>query len=76
MRRFLTKARLAAGAKYAILTTEMAPKPDKTGRVPTEKEMARWQLVCPIMNEISQGKGLADVAEDKIQVTGIKGPLE
>ncbi len=77
MRRFLTKGRLPAGAKYAILTTEMAAKPDKkTGRVPTEQEMARWQRVRPIMNEILQGKGLAEVAEDKIQVTGIKGPLE
>ncbi len=28
------------------------------------------------MNEILQGKGLADVAESKIQVTAIKGPLE
>jgi menaquinone-dependent protoporphyrinogen IX oxidase len=77
MRRFLNKARLPAGAKYAILTTEMAPKPDKkTGRIPTEEEMARWQRVRPIMNQILQGKGLAEVAEDKIQVTGIKGPLE
>lgn len=77
MRRFLAKVRLPAGAKYAILTTEMAAKPDKkTGRVPTEEEMARWQRVRPIMNEILQGKGLTEVAEDKIQVTGIKGPLE
>lgn len=77
MRRFLAKVRLPAGAKYAILTTEMAAKPDKkTGRVPTEEEMASWQRVRPIMNEILQGKGLTEVAEDKIQVTGIKGPLE
>jgi hypothetical protein len=55
----------------------MAPKPDKkTGRVPTEEEMARWQRVRPIMNEILQGKGLTEVAEAKIQVTRIKGPLE
>jgi menaquinone-dependent protoporphyrinogen IX oxidase len=77
MRRFLTKVRLPAGAKYAILTTEMAAKPDKkTGRVPTEEEMARWQRVRPIMNEILQGKGITEVAEDKVQVTGIKGSLE
>ena len=61
----------------SILTTEMAPKPDKkTGRVPTEAEMAGWQRLSPIMNEILQGKGLAGVAEDKIQVTAVKGPLE
>ncbi len=77
MRRFLKKVRLPAGTKYAILTTEMAPKPDReTGRMPTEEELAKWQRVRPIMNEILQAKGLAEVAEDKVLVTGIKGPLE
>jgi hypothetical protein len=28
------------------------------------------------MNEILQGKGLAEVAEGKVQVTDVKGPLE
>jgi hypothetical protein len=28
------------------------------------------------MNEILEGKGLVDVAEDKVYVTDIKGPLE
>ena len=42
MRRFLKKLRLPAGTSYAILTTEMAPQPDKkTGQIPTEKEQAR-----------------------------------
>jgi menaquinone-dependent protoporphyrinogen IX oxidase len=77
MRRFLAKVTLPAGTDYAVLTTEAAPKPDrKTGRVPTEEELARWQRVRPIMNEILQGKGLVKVAEDKILVTGIKGPLQ
>jgi menaquinone-dependent protoporphyrinogen IX oxidase len=77
MRRFLAKVRLPAGTDYAVLTTEAAPKPDrKTGRVPTEEERARWQRVRPIMNEILQGKGLVKVAEDKVLVTGMKGPLE
>lgn len=77
MRRFLKKVELPAGTKYAILTTEAAPRPDKkTGRIPSEQELARWQRVRPIMNEILQGKGLAEVAEDKVLVTGIKGPLE
>src|SRR5918994_1629135 len=66
-----------AGSRYAILTTEMAPQPDKkTGRIPTEEELARWQRVRPIMNEILQGAGLVKVAEDKVLVTGLKGPLE
>jgi menaquinone-dependent protoporphyrinogen IX oxidase len=77
MRRFLKKLRLPAGTKYAILTTEMAPQPDKkTGRTPTEEELAKWQRVRPIMNEILQGAGLVKVAEDKVLVTGLKGPLE
>jgi len=77
MRRFLKKTRLPSGTKYAILTTEGAPRPDKkTGRMPTEEELAKWQHVIPIMNEMLQGKGLVKVAEGKILVTGLKGPLE
>ncbi len=77
MRRFLKKARLPAGTRYAILTTEGAPKPDrKTGRIPTDEEMARWQRVIPVMNEILQEKGLVKVAQGKVLVTGLKGPLE
>lgn len=77
MRRFLKKVELPAGTPYAILTTEAAPKPDKkTGRMPTEEELAKWQRVRPIMNELLQGKGLVLVAEDKVHVTGLRGPLE
>jgi flavodoxin len=77
MRRFLKKTKLPSGTKYAILTTEAAPQPDKkTGRMPTEEERAKWQRVIPIMNEILQDKGLVKVAEGKILVTGLKGPLE
>jgi multimeric flavodoxin WrbA len=77
MRRFLKKAKLPSGTKYAILTTEAAPQPDKkTGRMPTEEELAKWQRIIPIMNEILQEKGLVKVAEGKILVTGLKGPLE
>jgi hypothetical protein len=77
MRRFLRKVNLPAGTRYAVLTTQGAPRPDrKTGRMPTEEEMARWQRIIPIMNEILQAKGLVEVAEDKVLVTGLKGPLE
>jgi hypothetical protein len=77
MRRFLKKVKLPAGTNYAILTTEAAPQPDKkTGRMPTEEEMAKWQRVRPIINEILQGTGLAKVAEGSVLVTGLKGPLE
>ena len=77
MRRFLKKVKLPAGTRYAILTTEAMPKPDKkTGRLPTEEELAKYQRVRPIMNELLHSKGLVRVAEDKIHVTGLKGPLE
>jgi flavodoxin len=77
MRRFLKQVNLPAGTRYAVLTTEGAPQPDKkTGRMPTEQEMARWQRMIPIMNKLLQEKGLAKVAEGKVLVTGMKGPLE
>jgi hypothetical protein len=77
MRRFLRKVTLPRGTTYALLTTEAAPQPDKkTGRMPTEEEIAKWQKVRPIMNQILLEKGLVEVAEDKILVTGMKGPLE
>jgi hypothetical protein len=34
------------------------------------------QRVRPVMNEILEGKGLVEVAEDKVYVTKLKGPLE
>ncbi len=77
MRHFLEKVTLPAGTKYALLTTEGAPKADKkTGKIPTDEELAKWQRVRPIMNEILQSKGLVKVAEEKVWVTGMKGPLE
>lgn len=77
MRRFLKKVALSSGTKYALLTTEGAPRPDKrTGRLPTEEELARWQRVTPIMHELLQAKGFVKVAEGKVLVTGMKGPLE
>ena len=77
MRRFLKNVELPVGTPYAILATEMPPKPDrKTGRMPSEDEIAKWQRVRPIMNDILRGKGLVKVADAKIHVTGMKGPLE
>jgi len=77
MRRFLKKVPLGTGTKYAILTTEGASRPDrKTGKMPTEEEIARWEHVRPIMNELLQTKGMKKVAEGNVFVTGMKGPLE
>ena len=76
-RRFLKKVQLPAGSRYAILTTEGAPQPNKkTGQMPTEEEVAKWQRIRPIMNEILQGKGLKKIAEDKVYITLMKGPPE
>ena len=58
------------------MTTEAAPHPDRAGHVPSEQQLAKWTRVRPIMNEILQRKGLVEVAEGKVQVTEIKGPLE
>jgi hypothetical protein len=78
VRRFLSKVRLPAGTRYAILTTELGPpKPNKrTGRMRTDEEIAKWQRVRAIMNELLQATGLINVAEDRVYVTGVKGPLE
>jgi menaquinone-dependent protoporphyrinogen IX oxidase len=77
MRRFLKRLTLPAGTTYAVLTTEAAPRPDKkTERLPTDEELAKYQRVRPIMNEILEGKGLVKVAEEVVYVTGLKGPLE
>jgi hypothetical protein len=77
MRRFLKNVRLPAGAEYVIFTTEAAPKPDKkTGKMPAPEEIAKWQRVRPIMNELLASKNLEKVAESCVFVTGLKGPLE
>ena len=76
-RRFLRKVSLAPGTRYAIVTTQGAPKPDaKTGKVPTQQELDRWERVIPVMNELLEAKGLTKVGQEAILVTGLKGPLE
>ena len=77
MQHFLKKANLPAGTKYAVIVTELCPKPDSsTERIPTDENTGKCQRIIPIMNKILQEKGLFKVTEGKIFVTGIKGPLE
>jgi menaquinone-dependent protoporphyrinogen IX oxidase len=76
MRTFLKKIDLPRGSRYAVLVTELNPQTDKAGEKPTEEELGKCQQVIPRMNEALQGKGLTRVADGKIFVTGIKGPLE
>ena len=57
-RRFLRKVSLEPGTRYAILTTQGAPRPDKkTGKLPTQEEQDRWERVIPIMNEAARSHG-------------------
>jgi menaquinone-dependent protoporphyrinogen IX oxidase len=66
VRRFLKQLALPPGTPYAILTTEAAPRPDKkTGRMPTEEEIARWQHVRPFMKQVLDGKGLVEVSRTR-----------
>ncbi|NLK26507.1 MAG: hypothetical protein GX307_08060, partial [Euryarchaeota archaeon] len=75
--RFLKKVSLPRGTRYAIFSTEGAPQPDrKTGKMPTPEEIARWQRIQPIMDELLASKGLAKVSSMKVHVIGMKGPLE
>lgn len=76
MRRFLSKVNLPAGTRYALFSTEAAPRPDKNGRMPTEEEIAKWQHIQPLMDEALQAKGLEKTAALKVYVTDLKGPLE
>jgi multimeric flavodoxin WrbA len=77
MRHFLKNLRLSSGTKYAILTTQGAPRPNKkTGKMPSDEETARWQRIVPLMDELLQEKGLMKIADCVVYVTRIKGPLE
>ncbi len=73
---FLKKSDLPPGSKYAAIVTELCPKPENVKRIPTEEELGKCQRVLPIINQILKEKGLVKVAESKVFVTGIKGPLE
>ena len=73
-RRFLRKVSVAPGTRYAILTTQGAPRPDtKTGKMPTQEELDRSERVIPIMNELLQAKGLKKTAEGAVLVTASRG---
>ena len=76
MRKFLKAVTIPPGTRYALMVTELAPKPEVQERMPTEDKAGACQRVIPIMDELLQEKGLVKVAEGKIFVTGLKGPLE
>jgi len=77
MRRFLKKVDLPPGTRYAVFATHGATKPDKkTGKMPSEDDMTKWQRSIPIMDDLLRAKGMVKVAEMKVYVVDIKGPLE
>lgn len=79
MRRFVKKAPLPSGTKYAIFATHADAIPDKkTGRMPTEEELSRERKTLPVLNQILQEKGLVKVAEKIFSVNPdtMKGPLK
>ena len=77
MQHFLKKADLPRGNGYAVIVTELCPKPDSSiERIPAEEKTDKCQRVIPVINKMLQEKGLVKVAEGKVFVTGIKGPLE
>lgn len=78
MKRFLKKAALPPGSRYALFATHGAAVPDKkTGKVPTDGEMARFRRTLPAMDEILAGRGLSKVSEQMFLVSGdqMKGHL-
>ena len=54
---FLKKTDLLPGSKYAVIVTELCPKPNGVNRIPTEAEAGKCQRVLPIMNQVLQSKG-------------------
>ena len=71
MKRFLKKAALSPGSRYAVFATHGASVPDKkTSRTPTDEEMARLRRTIPIMDEILAERGLSKVGEQMFLVSG------
>jgi flavodoxin len=79
MRKFLNKAVLTPGRKYAIFATHADEVPDKkTGRVPTEEELNSRRKTIPDLDEVLKEKGLLKVADKvfSVNVDTMKGPLK
>jgi menaquinone-dependent protoporphyrinogen IX oxidase len=77
MRRFLKKVKFTSGTKYALIATHGTPKPNKkTGQMPSQEEIEKYQRSIPIMDELLRAKGMVKVADVKIYVNDLRGPLE
>ncbi len=77
MRRFLKKVNLPSGTRYALFATHGSPQPNKkTGQMPTPEEIDKYQRSIPIMDELLRAKGMVKMADIKIFVKELRGPLE
>ena len=79
MVRFLKKSDLPAGTRYAVFATCSSSRPDKrTGRMPSDDDLARSRRTIPIMDELLIAKGMKKSAEMMafVQPEKMKGPLE
>ncbi len=77
MRRFIKKVDLPEGTRYALFATHGAPQPNKkTGELPSPEEQERWYTSIPVLTEILSSKGLVKVADIRVFVKDLKGPLE
>ncbi len=76
MKNFLKHVNLPAGSRYAALVTEMRPKAAADQLALTDDGTGACQQVIPYINDAMLKKGLFKVAEGKVFVTGLKGPLE
>ncbi|MBN1110191.1 MAG: hypothetical protein JXA45_05470 [Methanomassiliicoccales archaeon] len=78
MRRFLKKAKLQEGTKYALIATHGEPVPNKkTGKMPSQEEIEKYQQNIPMMEALLNEKGAVKVADLKVFVSseGMRGPL-
>ena len=78
MRRFVKKAALPSGTKYAVFATHADAGPDKkTGEMPTEEEIQRWRKTIPTLDGLFKEKGMVKVADKVFMVSheAMKGPL-
>lgn len=78
MRHFARKIKVPThGAKYALIATHGAAKPDKkTGLIPSPAELEKWRRTIPMVEEILNRKGMVKVAGLRVYVLDFKGRLE
>jgi flavodoxin len=79
MLKFVKKASLKPGTRFAVFATHADQVPDKrTGQVPTEQELDRKRRTIPDLDELLQGRGMTKVDAKVFHVTAdvMKGSLK